>query len=204
MPSPRTSRSVTAAPARTKAASPRRQELLERSYAYVLAHGLVDMSLRPLAKAVGSSPRVLLFLFGSKDGLVRALLARAREDELKLLVDLREHDQAGLYQVAGELWRWLAAPAHRGVLILWTESYARALAEPEGPWGGFAAATVEDWLALLADAQPPHRRQTGAGERERTVVLALLRGGLLDLLATGDELRTTAALNRVLSALSDG
>lgn len=204
MPSPRTSRSGTAASASTEAGSPRREELLERSYAYVLAHGLVDMSLRPLARAVGSSPRVLLFLFGSKDGLVRALLARAREDELKLLVGLREHDQAGLYQVAAELWRWLAAPEHRGVLVLWTESYARALAEPEGPWGGFAAATVEDWLALLTAAQPPHRRQTGAGERERTVVLALLRGGLLDLLATGDERRTTAAVNRVLVALSDG
>ncbi len=65
--------------------SPRRKELLERAYQYALAHGLADLSLRPLAAAIGSSPRVLLFLFGSKDGLVRALLARARADELAFL-----------------------------------------------------------------------------------------------------------------------
>ena len=58
--------------------SARRVELLERAYQYALSHGLGDMSLRPLAAAIGSSPRVLLFLFGSKDGLVRELLARAR------------------------------------------------------------------------------------------------------------------------------
>src|SRR5690242_14370703 len=60
--------------------SPRRDELLERAYAYALGHGIADLSLRPLATAVGSSPRVLLFLFGSKDGLMRALFARARRD----------------------------------------------------------------------------------------------------------------------------
>ena len=49
-----------------QAPSPRRDELLERAYRYVLQHGLGGMSLRPLAAAVGSSPRVLLFLFGSK------------------------------------------------------------------------------------------------------------------------------------------
>ena len=70
-------------------ASARRTELLELTYRYVLEHGLADMSLRPLAAAVGSSPRVLLFLFGSKDGLVRALLARARADELAFLGKLR-------------------------------------------------------------------------------------------------------------------
>jgi AcrR family transcriptional regulator len=43
----------------------------------VLEHGLGEMSLRPLASAIDSSPRVLLYLFGSKDGLVRALLAPA-------------------------------------------------------------------------------------------------------------------------------
>ncbi|MGH8869222.1 MAG: TetR family transcriptional regulator, partial [Actinomycetes bacterium] len=68
-----------------RAPSPRREELLERAYAYALEHGLADLSLRPLAAAVGSSPRVLLYLFCSKDGLLRALLARARADELDLL-----------------------------------------------------------------------------------------------------------------------
>jgi AcrR family transcriptional regulator len=116
----------------------RRDELLELAYAYVLEHGLAGMSLRPLAKAIGSSPRVLLFLFGSKDELVRALLARARADEL-------EHADGPL-----EVWEWLAAPEHRGLLTLW-------------------------------------------------VTLAVLRGAMLDLLATGDEPRVSAAVRARLA-----
>ncbi len=76
--------------------SPRKEELLERAYQYVLSRGLADLSLRPLAAAIGSSPRVLLFLFGSKDDLVRALLARARADELAFLEQARVTGQAGL------------------------------------------------------------------------------------------------------------
>ena len=52
----------------------RREELLEKAYGFVLEHGLADLSLRPLAQAIESSPRVLLYLFESKDGLVRELV----------------------------------------------------------------------------------------------------------------------------------
>jgi AcrR family transcriptional regulator len=159
------------------------------------------MSLRPLASEISSSPRVLLFLFGSKDGLVRALLARARADEVALLKRVRVRDGVEIAQVALEVWRWLSAGEHRGLLTLWTESYARSLIEPDGPWAGFASSTVEDWLALLAEAQPTDERDTAAGEARRTVVLAVLRGALLDLLATGDERRTTRAVTQALQTV---
>jgi AcrR family transcriptional regulator len=159
------------------------------------------MSLRPLAAAVGSSPRVLLFLFGSKDGLVRALLARARKDELELLDAVRGGEQATLAEAGEEVWRWLSAERHRGLLTLWSESYARSLVEPDGPWAGFARDTVEDWLQLLAAAQPTRLRRSASGEAERTLVLSVLRGALLDLLATGDRERTTRAVRRALGQL---
>ena len=169
------------------ATSPRRQELLELAYGYVLEHGVGDLSLRPLAAAVNSSPRVLLFLFGSKAELVQVLLARAREDELELLHRARAAGGGGdLVAVASELWEWLAAAEHRGLLTLWVEGYARSLIDPDGPWAGFAAATVADWLAVP----------------DPTLVLAVLRGALLDLLATGDLERTTDAVNRQLALIN--
>jgi AcrR family transcriptional regulator len=177
--------------------STRQTELLELAYRYVLAHGLADLSLRPLAGAIGSSPRVLLYLFGNKDGLVRALLARARTDELELLERLPGLDgntPDGLQVVAERVWSWLAAEEHRALLTVWVEAYARSLVDPDGPWGGFAAATVTDWLAVLAAAQPSDVRDTAAGLASRTSVLAVLRGALLDLLATGDVDRTTVAV----------
>jgi AcrR family transcriptional regulator len=179
--------------------SARRDEVLELAYRYVLDRGMTGLSLRPLAAAVGSSPRVLLFLFGSKDELVRALLARARADELELLARLR--DASDLRATTAAVWRWLAADEHRPLLRLWVEGYAQSLVEPDGPWAGFARATVEDWLALLASAQPPAVRDTEAGVAERTLALAVLRGALLDLLATDDLARTTAAVSRHLTAV---
>jgi AcrR family transcriptional regulator len=168
--------------------STRRAELLERAYSHVLAHGLADMSLRPLAAAVDSSPRVLLFLFGSKDGLVRALLDRARRDELAMLARL----PADRDPVA-EVWRWLAAPEHRPLLVLWAEAYVRSLVDPGGPWTDFARSTVQDWLDVLATGRPEPERAT--------LTLAVLRGALLDLLATGDVERTSAAVALHLNAV---
>jgi AcrR family transcriptional regulator len=177
--------------------SARRRALLEAAYDYVLAHGLVDLSLRPLAAAVGSSPRVLLYLFGSKDGLVQAVLDRARADELAVLDRVRAAGETGGLSAAVEaLWGWLAAPEHRSLVTLWVEGYARALVEPDGAWAGFAARTVRDWLAVLDDV--------GGGDvTDRTLLLAVLRGALLDLLATGDLARTGAAVARFLRS-ADG
>jgi AcrR family transcriptional regulator len=181
----------------TEPDSPRKRELLEAAYRYVLGNGLADMSLRPLASEIGSSPRVLLFLFGSKEGLIRALLARAREDELRYLEQLRAGQEGASQETAAagrEVWSWLAAPAHRALLSLWVEGYARSLLGEPGPWAGFGRDTVQDWLDLLAARQPADLRHTPAGEAERTLLLAVLRGALLDLLATGDIGRVTAAV----------
>ena len=167
--------------------SARREALLDAAYRHVLEHGLADVSLRPLAAAVGSSPRVLLFLFGSKDGLVRALLGRARAEELAGIAEARAAaDGDGAVEA---VWAWLVSPDHRALLTLWTEAYARSLVDPHGPWGGFAEQTVRDWLDVL----------TPRGDAvDRTLALAVLRGCLLDLLATGDTARTTAAVRRFL------
>jgi AcrR family transcriptional regulator len=185
-----------------RAHSARQDELLELAYRYVLVHGLADMSLRPLAKAIGSSPRVLLFLYGSKDNLIRALLDRARADELAAIEAFQDDSsQARLIDSALQVWHWLAAAEHRHLLGLWVEAYGRSLVDPDGPWRRFAEQTVQDWLGLLAGRQPPARRSTQAGAAERTAVLALLRGAMLDLLATGDTERTTRAVTLVLKAL---
>lgn len=228
--------------ARVTTDSARKQELLEAAYQYVLGNGLADMSLRPLAKEIGSSPRVLLFLFGSKEGLVRALLTRAREEELRYLAALRD-ERGGLAATGRDVWAWLADPAHRALLALWVEGYARSLLGAPGPWADFGRDTVRDWLDLLAERQAtdnpsevaerqatdnpgkdcaenpenpenPADAENPAGTAdtadtadtagtadERTLLLAVLRGALLDLLATGDTERVTRAVELHLRAV---
>jgi hypothetical protein len=82
---------------------------------------------------------------------------------------------------------------------LWVEAYGRSLVAPDGPWADFASSTVDDWLDLLATAQPAGERGSDRGQARRTGVLAMLRGALLDLLATGDLDRTTEAVNGYLA-----
>jgi len=191
----------------TAVPSARKVELLEAAYRYVLENGLATLSLRPLATAIGSSPRVLVFLFGNKDGLVRAVLSRARAEELAILDHIgRSGNPAavGLPAAVERLWDWLAAPEHRRLLTLWAETYARSLVEPGGAWGGFAAATVHDWLTVLSTCQPPDERDSAAGSARRTLALAVLRGALLDLLATADRDRVTAAVHRHVALLDAG
>ena len=189
-------------PTQSRASSARQLELLELAYAYLLKHGLAGLSLRPLAQAIGSSPRVLLFLFGSKEGLVQALLARARTAQLQLLSQLAATGSVGDFAAAvREVWRWLAARQHRPMLGLWLQTYAQSLVEPDGPCADFARRTVEDWLQLLAARQPAALQRSRAAATEAALALAVLRGSLLDLLATGDEERTTAVVEAYLSRL---
>lgn len=171
---------------------PRKAELLDKLLQYSATHGLSDVSLRPLAAAVGSSPRVLLYFFGSKADLVREVHQHARREQLRVLENaLDGHaDPAAAIEA---LWTWLADPAHANVERFFFEGYARSLHDTDGPWAGFGASSVAEWLPRLNEAV------SGAGNP--TLVLAILRGLVLDLLATGDRTRVSTAATEYLDSL---
>lgn len=175
------------------ASSPRRAELLDACYRYVLQHGLIGLSLRPLAATTGTSPRVLLYLFGSKDNLLRELLARARHEQIARVAAALDPDtcSGGLHALADRLWTWLSAPAQRPMVRLTYEAFLLSLSHDPGPWAGFAAESAHDWLELLCRAQPDASR--AEAEIEATRILALVRGLLLDLLASNEPARVAAS-----------
>ena len=105
----------------------------------------------------------------------------------------REAGDSDPLAVTAAVWAWLAAEEHRGLLKLWVEGYARSLIEPDGPWSGFAAATVADWLGVLGE--------TTTDTELLTLLLAVMRGAMLDLLATGDVERVGGAVRRQLELL---
>ena len=173
--------------------SPRRAELLERTIEYAARTNLSELSLRPLAAAIGSSPRVLIYLFGSKDGLLREVLAASRERQLTVVRRAME-ESAEPAEVLGRLWAWMCEPEHTPIARLFFESYSRSLGGGE-PWAAFAVDSVRDW-------EPPLRRiLTAAGDEEPsdaevTLTLSVLRGLLLDLLATSEAERIDLAWRR--------
>ncbi|MFH8386373.1 TetR/AcrR family transcriptional regulator [Kitasatospora sp. NPDC018058] len=157
--------------------SPRREEILAATVRYVAEHNVSDLSLRPLAARIGSSPRVLLYLFGSKEQLVREVLAVGRAEQLALL-ERCEVEGGSARETLELLWEWLTRPERRGALRLFFEGYVRAFDRRE-PWLDFGTASLEEWL-------PPLERVLEGTGANATVVLAVLRGLLLDLLADGD------------------
>jgi len=173
--------------------SARRAELLGLLLEYSARHGLSDVSLRPLATAVGSSPRMLLYFFGSKDGLVREVHQHARQVQLDLLASTLR-GQAGPVDAVRALWDWISDPAHRDLVRFFFESYARSLHDHDGAWTGFGERSVREWL-------PQIREAVGGTDAEATLALAVLRGLLLDLLATGDTERVNAAFELALGGL---
>lgn len=174
--------------------SPRRAELLARTLEYAARTNLSELSLRPLAAEIGSSPRVLLYLFGSKDGLLREVLAASRAQQLEVVrAAMAQCTEPG--DVLGRLWAWMREPEHRGIARMFFEGYIRSLGGEGEPWAGFALDSVRDWEAPLReilgrpDAAPPPDAQI-------TLALAVLRGLLLDLLATGEVERVDLAWRR--------
>jgi AcrR family transcriptional regulator len=175
--------------------SPRRAELLERTLQYAARTNLSELSLRPLAAEIGSSPRVLIYLFGSKDGLLREVLAASRERQLAVVHRAME-ESAGPAEVLGRLWAWMCEPEHAPIARLFFESYSRSLGGGE-PWTTFAVDSVRDW-------EPPLRRiltapgitESAPTDAEVTLTLSVLRGLLLDLLATGEAERIDLAWRR--------
>jgi AcrR family transcriptional regulator len=173
--------------------SARKSELVQKLLAYSAEHGLSGMSLRPLAAAVGSSPRMLLYFFGSKEGLIREVLIRNRKNQYHLVEQWLAEASNPADRIE-RLWQWLADPEHAGVERLFFESYARSLHDEDGAWAGFGATSVSDWLPFINRMLADMAERTGSDAGPMpTFVLATVRGLLLDLLATGDRTRVGEA-----------
>jgi AcrR family transcriptional regulator len=155
----------------------RRSAVLAKAADYVLEQGLAGLSLRPLAKALGTSPRMLLYDFESKERLIHEVLAEIRRREASLL-------EAEVHTLE-DVWAWIAAPEREPFLRLFFEVYVAGLAEGE------AEPLVRDWLDFLRTSWHPP-----VDEATATLMVAVVRGLLLDRLATGDRARTDEALRR--------
>ncbi|HTU71058.1 MAG TPA: TetR/AcrR family transcriptional regulator [Candidatus Baltobacteraceae bacterium] len=172
----------------------RRGALLERVANYVLKHGLAELSLRPLADAVDTSPRMLLYHFGSKEEMVTAVLREIRERQLALFDRLRRDNLTSPAAVCKAVWTYMSDRRSASMLKLFFETYALALRNPQA-FPGFLEGAVEDWLCFLAEplcseGATPKRARTIA-----TIILATYRGFMLDLAATGDRARIGRALD---------
>jgi AcrR family transcriptional regulator len=173
-----------------------RERLLDACTDSALEHGLPDR-LGPLATATGTSTRMLIYHFGTRDGLLREILERARERQLAIFNDLlRVRPEEPYTATLSRAWSTMTGPPGRPYLRMFGRLHDSA---GEPLWPGFRRAATTDWLAPLEDGT----RTLGRPELA-TVVLAVIRGLLQDLDATGDAARTDRAFADFLGLIGAG
>lgn len=169
-----------------------RTELLDQAVDYVCRHGLSQLSLRPLAKALGTSPRNLLYYFGSKDDLVVEIIRRGRARQQATMANLKLSPDLRPAQVSRILWRQWTDPKRLPLMRLFFEIYSLAISDP-ARFPGFAERAVEEWLGALEGCSTLPGRSRSDARALATVMIAAFRGFMLDLAATGDRARVDAA-----------
>jgi|SRR5215469_626909 len=169
-----------------------RERLLDQAVDYVLSQGVGDLTLRPLAKALRTNARMLIYHFGSREGLMREILARLREHEdARVQAWFRANKKRHtLPEFLRWLWQRLSAPEARSAERLTLELYTLALRHPHDYPG-----VLEDPIAYWQKLTEQAGFDSKANIIEATLVLAVTRGLLLDLCATEDRGRVGRAMN---------
>jgi AcrR family transcriptional regulator len=179
--------------------SGRRAELTEAALRYVLTEGLIGLSLRPLAAALGTSDRMLVYHFGGKDALVADVVQLAGQ---RLADSLEE--PAVPPRTPGDLvryaWHVLDTPLAAGTMRLYLELCVLSLREP-GRWTEAHQLIREPWLALLCRALTELGVCAAAAPSLADLVLDTVDGLLLDRMAGPEPERCDAALEAFANLL---
>jgi AcrR family transcriptional regulator len=177
-----------------------RERLLDEAVDYVLSYGVGGLALRPLAKALRTNARMLIYHFGSREGLMREILARLRErGDARVQAWFRASKKRHtLPEFLRWLWQRVSEPKARSAERLTLELYALALRNPRDYPG-----VLEDPLAYWQKLTEQAGTDSKTGAVEATLFLAVTRGLLLDLCATGDRARVGKAMNLFAQLVED-
>jgi AcrR family transcriptional regulator len=175
------------------AVPPARQRLLDAVVAHFTAQGLADQSLRRIAEAIGTSHRMLLYHFGSKDGLLLAVVREVEARTQGRLAALGGDAFDETETLIRRMWTYLADPALGDFERLFFALYGRAL-QGDAAIRSLLDDDIAHWLDANVALAAPLGVAPDVVRTHARLGLAVTRGLLLDLLATGDRAEVEAAL----------
>lgn len=167
----------------------RKNELLRATIAFLLEHGVADLSLRPLAEAIGTSARLLIFHFGSKERLLTEVLQEVH-DRLRSALSAPVATDSSPVPPMMQFWQRVSARENLPYLRLLYEVHFIALQNPNA-FGKDPADMSISWTRWIESRLPPTLRSPEMA----TLVGAVFDGLTMELLTTGDVLRTTRSLH---------
>ena len=178
----------------------RRWALLEAAAEHLVEHGIAGVSLDAIAKSAGTSSRMLVHHFGTRDALIAGALEIARRRQLS---------QAEEYFVPGpdaatvlvRAWPWFVALETRKYFRLFQQVAALEKLQPR-------AAPTALRLRLASDWRPMFRAVFAADDRHRDdadalveLLLAVYRGLAIELVTQPDEARLRRGYDWFIDAL---
>lgn len=170
-----------------------REKLLEGAIDYVAANGITDLSLRRLAAALGTSHRMLIHHFGSKEGLWVAIVREVEQRQRAVLADLVPAAEVPVDEAMRAWWRHISDPSLWPNERLFYELYGQAI-QGRPHTVEMLDGIIDDWLepaAAINMALGLSREEAVAHAR---LGIAVTRGLLLDLVATRDVDGVNAAM----------
>jgi AcrR family transcriptional regulator len=176
-----------------------KEELTEALIDYLLAHGLSELSLRPLAAELGTSARLLIYHFGSKQGLLTAAMDAMHSHLRSSLQALVKTDvRKGETRILREFWDWAIAAENFSYLKLFYELQILAARNPE-TYGPFLQQATASWLELIKGLLPADKKNAAIA----SLPIAVFDGLFLELMSTGDRERTTRALDYFIELVEE-
>ena len=154
-----------------------RDALLTKVIEAVAQDGLADRSLREIAASAGTSHRMLLYHFGSREGLLAAIVTAIEAQQRAAMTDLTGGTPV---EVMTAVWQRVSSPGLRPFVRLFFEVSALASRGATGtgqPPDALTAAWLDDAAAVAARINVP------ADRASLRLGVAVTRGLLLDLLA---------------------
>jgi AcrR family transcriptional regulator len=179
-----------------------RQRLLDDAIEFVAQHGLSDLSLRTLASALGTSHRMLIHHFGSKEGLWVAIVQAVEARQREALRDIVPDPQRPIDEAMWVWWKHISDPALWPNARLFYELYGQAL-QGRKHTGELLEGIVEDWLEPVTEINLALGIAPPLARAHARLGLAVTRGLLLDLLATLDVAGVDAAMGAFIDVYTE-
>ncbi len=173
-----------------------RDRLILEAVEFVAQNGFADVSLRELANALGTSHRMLIYHFGSKEALFVEVIREFEAAQRRQITALVANTTEPAAVVQRRIWQQVSAPESLAQVRLFFMVCGKALdAGPEA--AEVLSKIVGDWVEPLLSIDQRQRGVSRADSKaDLRVGIAVMRGLLLDLLATGDRRGVNRAFER--------
>jgi AcrR family transcriptional regulator len=171
-----------------------RATLLEGAIDYVAHNGITDLSLRQLAGALGTSHRMLIHHFGSKEGLWVAIVHEVERRQRTILADLVPAADVPVADAMRAWWRHISDPSLWPNERLFFELYGQAI-QGRTHTVEMLDGIVDDWLEPAAEINMAYGLSREEARAHARLGIAVTRGLLLDLVATRDAEAVDAAMD---------